>query len=516
MAVKVRGKRRSSALSTSKAAVVAALAVAAAAVAAPARVASLSVAAGYGLPPRAGPTTAAADPLSSAAAAGHRATVSGSVAKEERRARDRTFGRSPRELCGRCSRPPSLCVCGALPAGGPVRTRTRVLILQHPNERRKRHVSTVPLLQLVLEKAEVKFGYRFGADELEAVRNEIEAGRAPLLLYPGPDAISLDVQSEEGSVLTTGPTLSVHENVVWGDEGRLLILFDGTWTEAKRMARDSPSLVEACQKVQFASDATNDCVYGEMRPEPDAHCLSTLEACARALELLEPQGGGDGTAREALDALDAVLRVHVDSHLKNMESNIPRFNVASLDSTEDKKRRRLEIERKMYGEDALLDDSGNYRALATLDDGAVIRTLSLVDAPTVDAWWEYRSPKSLAQMRRRIALDGGVACLGVVEPENDGEGDGPILLRACILRYEGGALGMLHVDEPYRRRGYGAALLNEASRALADRGEERVAYIVDGNAASEAVFRSCGWERADPGQKKGTGRRRSKKLWVQR
>jgi len=440
---------------------------------------------------------------------GQRSKIAGSVAKEERRARDRAVARSPRELCRRCSRPPTLCVCGALP-DRPVQTSTRVLILQHPNERRKRHVSTVPLIRLVLERAEVKVGYTFEADALEAVREEMAAGRAPLLLYPGPDAISLDGADGEGSA--AGSTLSDEgvgelSNVRCVGDERLLILFDGTWTEAKRMARDSPTLVDACRKVQFASDAV-DCIYDAMRPEPEAHCLSTLEACARALELLEPGGGGgSGCASMAAEALHAVLHVHVDSHLKNTEANaLPRFNGASLDSAEDKMRRIREIEQEMFGKDA--PDDGSRLARVTLDDGSFIRPLNPADAVTVDSWWEYSSPKSLAMTRRCIALDGGLASLGIEGRDGD--------LRACIVRYEGGALGMLHVDEPSRRKGYGSALVNEASRALEEEGKERVAYIVDGNTASEAVFTSCGWERADPGKKKGTGRRRSKKLWVKR
>ena len=42
-----------------------------------------------------------------------------------------------RTLCARCARPTTVCVCAALPAGGPISLRTRVMVLQHPLEGRK-------------------------------------------------------------------------------------------------------------------------------------------------------------------------------------------------------------------------------------------------------------------------------------------------------------------------------------------------------------------------------------------
>jgi hypothetical protein len=47
------------------------------------------------------------------------------------------------------------------------------------------------------------------------------------------------------------------------------------------------------------------------------------------------------------------------------------------------------------------------------------------------------------------------------------------------------------------------------------RGEECIAFIVDGNNASEALFTKLGWVRADLHMlKKQTGNRRAKRKWV--
>jgi len=141
-------------------------------------------------------------------------------------------------------------------------------------------------------------------------------------------------------------------------------------------------------------------------------------------------------------------------------------------------------------------------------NGYVLRRLSVQDVPVVDSWWPYRDENSRKLIERRIQLDKDFGCcLGIQNfPQNE--------LIACVLRYEGGALGTLHVRHDDRRRGYGEELLRRATEVLRKRGEERVAFIVDGNEASEALFRKVGWRREDPTIKRRTGRRRAKRKWI--
>lgn len=142
-----------------------------------------------------------------------------------------------------------------------------------------------------------------------------------------------------------------------------------------------------------------------------------------------------------------------------------------------------------------------------LGPGVVLRPLTVDDALNVNGRWDYgRDERSLDTVRRRIAR-GGIA-LGV---EAGGE------LRASILhaeagRLRGSGLAMLHVDEAYRRRGYGGCLLREATRMLVDRDEPRAAFIRGGNEASEALFASQGWA---PAKKRRSGRRgRAPQEWL--
>jgi len=135
----------------------------------------------------------------------------------------------------------------------------------------------------------------------------------------------------------------------------------------------------------------------------------------------------------------------------------------------------------------------------------------------IDAWWENGgAPKSVMTITRSIDADyrlGVGASLGIVD-ETTGE------LVACILRYESGPLGILHVSEELRGKGYGTALLKEALKAVLDANRSRdvplecSAFIKDGNAASENVFSKVGFVRENPNAKRGTGKRRANRKWI--
>eukprot|EP00594_Rhizosolenia_setigera_P012439 CAMPEP_0178963376 /NCGR_PEP_ID=MMETSP0789-20121207/14981_1 /TAXON_ID=3005 /ORGANISM="Rhizosolenia setigera, Strain CCMP 1694" /LENGTH=193 /DNA_ID=CAMNT_0020647821 /DNA_START=895 /DNA_END=1476 /DNA_ORIENTATION=- len=176
-----------------------------------------------------------------------------------------------------------------------------------------------------------------------------------------------------------------------------------------------------------------------------------------------------------------------------------------------KNRRRREIELEMFSS-TTKKNTKTTSISSILPDGSIIRPLIPEDAPLVNSWWEYGSAKSLSLVRRRIEIDPIGICFGI-SSKTDGLNDVEELV-ACIMRYEGGAIGMLHVRESHRRRGYALALLKYVTQILQDQGEERVAFIVDGNTASESLFTAAGWERADPNQKRGTGKRKAKRKWI--
>lgn len=123
-----------------------------------------------------------------------KATIASSIAKTERRENERSL--VGREICGNCNRPPVLCICKSLPPKL-ISTYTNVLVLQHPREFRRKSLSTVPLMPLVLEKCTIKVGYNFTPDKVNLVQECLDRGQKPLLLFPGPSAINLDKEADD-------------------------------------------------------------------------------------------------------------------------------------------------------------------------------------------------------------------------------------------------------------------------------------------------------------------------------
>jgi DTW domain-containing protein YfiP len=194
------------------------------------------------------------------------------------------------------------------------------LVLQHPNERKRKTMSTVPLLPLTLANVEVKVGYSFDAATLAPVRDAVVAGRRPLLLFPGPDAVLLDDPSALSQATGAAAAAASAPGLLANNDPVLLVLIDGTWSEARAVARASPSVLAACSQVAFAGDALEP-LYGDVRREPSAECVSTLEAACRCLRLLEP---GSAAVHTATAHLEASMRSLVRQQLGCVPDGAPR------------------------------------------------------------------------------------------------------------------------------------------------------------------------------------------------
>lgn len=108
----------------------------------------------------------------------------------------------------------------------------------------------------------------------------------------------------------------------------LLILIDGTWIQAHHMLRHSAELLAHVTQVQFDAPVQSD--FDRLRREPAAHCMSTVEACARALRALEPaaEGAAEGEptpGERAAGAMEEALRVLVRNQLRFVGQAPPRF-----------------------------------------------------------------------------------------------------------------------------------------------------------------------------------------------
>lgn len=185
--------------------------------------------------------------------------IASSIAKSERRENERSA--NARELCRRCKRPLTICVCHGLPNNNEtISLDTHVLILQHPREFRRKTISTTPLIPLVLNECTIKVGYSFQLENLPLVQQVLQEGGKPLLLFPGDDSLSIDSPNqamlamkksipERGTINELSPIPSSAHS----PNKSLLILIDGTWSQARKMIKESSELVAVCQKVQFTS-----------------------------------------------------------------------------------------------------------------------------------------------------------------------------------------------------------------------------------------------------------------------
>lgn len=220
--------------------------------------------------------------------------IASSKTKDERRKRERDH--ISRNVCSNCHRPPILCVCDALPPQK-IETTTHVLVLQHPSEFKRKSLSTVPLLPLVLQNCTVEVGYNFKIDSIDVVRECLARGRKPLLLFPGSDAVTLDDNNNNDD----DGGKNNHNEIIQSikkSTGELLILIDGTWAEARRILVQSIELVNACQQIEFSLEYES--IYDVIRKEPEKYCISTLEACAESLSILEQDDDIALTTRNAL------------------------------------------------------------------------------------------------------------------------------------------------------------------------------------------------------------------------
>ena len=169
------------------------------------------------------------------------------IVREAPRMRSRKLTR-----CGGCALYPDLCVCSSLPA---LQSRTEVVVLLHRLERYKT-TNTGRLAARTLARGQSATRDRFASIEVTPVPRSY-------VLFPKPDAMPLT------------------EAIAHGIDR--LIVPDGTWPQAGRLARRDPLCAGLpCVKLTCARPSR----YTLRRSErPDALC--TFEAIAEALRILE-------------------------------------------------------------------------------------------------------------------------------------------------------------------------------------------------------------------------------------
>lgn len=183
----------------------------------------------------------------------------------------------PAQTCPRCRKPEPLCVCAAL---SPVRTRTRVVILQHPQEQDEA-LGTGWITRCQIQGAELRVGLSWPSLK-RILDRELDMKRWAVLYLgaardaPKPGAPELQLCDRHGETLEDGAaTLNRLEG---------LILLDGTWAQAKTLWWRNPWLLKAHRLVLNPPQRS---LYGRLRREPRKQALAIIEAAAFALSRLE-------------------------------------------------------------------------------------------------------------------------------------------------------------------------------------------------------------------------------------
>ncbi|CAD7087510.1 unnamed protein product [Hermetia illucens] len=132
----------------------------------------------------------------------------------------------------------------------------------------------------------------------------------------------------------------------------------------------------------------------------------------------------------------------------------------------------------------LTPEIGSKIIVPPLPKGFVAETIREVDLPEVNEAWLFRYPKSIDRLKWLIRYNENIGLY-----TESGE------LAAWVLRYEFGAVAMLHVKDDFRRQGLGMYLAKAISKKIADAGGYASGTIKEENEVSNRIFESIGYEK---------------------
>ncbi len=195
--------------------------------------------------------------------------------------------------CPRCRAHLGLCFCDQI---GSIQTRTRLVLVIHRFEARKT-TNTGRIAVECLPNSEV--WVRGGEDRHDA-DFELDPERQAVLLYPDEGAVPL-------------------VDFVGSSRPLTLVVPDGTWRQARKVRHRMPSL--STIPVVGLPPGPPSC-YG-LRHESREGGLSTLEAIARALSVLEGEAVGQGLMRVFRLMVERTLWTRGTIGMSQLEGRLP-------------------------------------------------------------------------------------------------------------------------------------------------------------------------------------------------
>ncbi|MCR5731930.1 MAG: DTW domain-containing protein [Sphaerochaetaceae bacterium] len=215
--------------------------------------------------------------------------------------------------CYRCFKSKEACLCEYIKE---LDTGVKFIILIHPHEARLMRTGTGRLAHLSLKDSELIQGVNFTENErLNTLLSD--PTYYPLLLYPGENAITAQSDNFKNKL-----------------EGRIpmVIILDGTWSEAKKMLKYSINL-QSLPRLSFNRGYRSRFIF-KKEPTPDA--ISTIEACYYLIKELEEIGMANGDEAYNMMALfDRMVNFQLECERKRRLLNAPeRVPLSSIQEAE--------------------------------------------------------------------------------------------------------------------------------------------------------------------------------------
>lgn len=191
----------------------------------------------------------------------------------------------------------SLSVCDHVT---PIETRVAVLILQHPQEQDKL-LGTGRLTAVQFKNATFRVGLSWPS-LAKALGRPADPKRWAILYLGSSDPAQYPDGRTVIALDKDGVPLSHQDEALDDIDG--IVVFDGTWTQAKTLWWRNPWVLKA---RRIALNPKQPSLYGKLRKEPRRDGLSTLEATALTLADLE---GKPEIAATALSTFRRMLQVY--------------------------------------------------------------------------------------------------------------------------------------------------------------------------------------------------------------
>ncbi|WP_040675530.1 tRNA-uridine aminocarboxypropyltransferase [Nitrobacter sp. Nb-311A] len=189
-----------------------------------------------------------------------------------------TVEREALPQCRRCHKLAMFCICDSIE---PIKNRTSLLLLQHPQEQ-DNALGTARLTALHFQDAVLKIGLSWPSLS-RALGRPVHDPSRWAVLYLGSVRVGRFNTDRAIVAIDRNGQMEIDQRGALADiEG--VVVLDGTWSQAKALWWRNPWMLK-CQRVVLGARWTSR--YGQLRKEPRRDGLATIEAAAIMLAGLE-------------------------------------------------------------------------------------------------------------------------------------------------------------------------------------------------------------------------------------